>query len=162
MAIDHSEIEDDALFGRIILRWGLVEIAVVNIVLRVIHPRFGLTGHNGVPVAFGGKIKLAKRGYKELHSLALLQEEAIPVLSELWSLSQTRNIIVHGYYQGVTGDDRYMFGFYDARGAIEGRSFKFHNFSRPEIETLADAIAKSREKLGVLSEKTFQIPFPPF
>ncbi len=154
-----EEIGDHALFGKIVLRWGYVENTLVGIVMRLTHPRFGLMDHHGVPMSFGGRIRLAKRGYREIAAMTLLYDEAKQILDSLWPLSETRNVIVHGYYQGFTGSDRYMFGFYETREGRK-RTLKSYEFSAAELSKLTEDIEGSRTKLEDLSAKTFEIHFP--
>lgn len=148
-----------ALFGKVILLWGHVETALISILLRVTHPLFGLPGHEGVPMAFSRKIKLAKRGYSEIPEMSSLRPEAESAFSALWPLSEQRDIIVHGYYQGFTGSSRYMFGRYELRQK-RTRGFRFHYFTDAEIAELVRGIEKSWQRLDDLSARTFQVPFP--
>ena len=117
--------EDYALFCKIVLLWGHIEAALVNILLRLTHPLNKLSDHDGVPTPFNNKIKLAKRGYRDIPKLAQIKDEAHALLTSLEPIHRSRSIIVHGYYQGFTGGDQYMFGLYESRRPLRKRSFAF-------------------------------------
>jgi hypothetical protein len=153
----HAE-EDMQHFGRIVLAWGHLESTLLNIVLRVTHPRFRLNNHQ-IPQPLNQRIKLAKLGYSEIPEMAHLKAEALVILEALWPLSQKRHIIVHGYYQGYTGSETYMFTLY-RRSKVEGR-FHFYEFTRTDLAKLTDEIASISKKLSELSAKTFLVAFPP-
>jgi hypothetical protein len=157
-----TETDDDAadyaLFGKILLLWGHVETALVKIVLRLTHPLFGLPNHQGVPDPFSQKIKLAKRGYRDIPAMSPLRDQAREAFGALSPLSKTRNIIVHGYYQGLTGADRYMFSTYVQRSQTPG--FKSYYFAVDDVAKLASDINASRQELDDLTTKTFRIALP--
>jgi len=55
----HEE-EDYALFGKIVLQWSFIESTLLNILLRLTSPRFGLKC-DAFPLPFIQRVKLAKR-----------------------------------------------------------------------------------------------------
>jgi hypothetical protein len=153
-----DEEEDYALFGKIILLWGYVEASLTNILLRLTHPLNKLPDHEGVPVSFSAKIKLAKRGFRSIPKLASIEGEACRTLTELHPLHEKRTIIAHGYYQGFTGGKRHrhLFGFYEARRG-QKKALKSYYFSRDDLTGLTSDINAYREKLENLSAKTFRL-----
>jgi hypothetical protein len=154
----NSDDDEDyyALFGKIVLLWGHVEAALVNILLRITHPLNKLPKHDGVPTPFNQKIKLAKRGYRDIEKLASLKNEAYVLLSSLEPIHIHRNIIVHGYYQGFTGN-QFMFSRYESLPPLRERSLKFYYFSHEDIRQLISDIEASRRKLTVLGDDTFRL-----
>jgi hypothetical protein len=159
MKINSDDDEEDyALFGKIVLLWGHVEAALVNILLRVTHPLNKLPNHDGVPTPFSQKIKLAKRGYRDIEKLTSIKSEAYEILASLRPIHDRRSIIVHGYYQGFTGsNNQFMFGLYKSHGPLRERALKFHYFTRQEIRQLISDIEACRRKLDALSDNTFRL-----
>jgi hypothetical protein len=91
--------------------------------------------------------------------MAPLKDKALPLLDSLWPMSERRNIIVHGYYQGFTGGSTYLFTTYRREG--DQGTFLFHHYSHEEVVSLAADIESARSSLEVLSKNTFSTPFPP-
>jgi hypothetical protein len=152
--------EEYALFGKILLRWGYIETHLTNIVTRLMHERFKFPNAAGVPRDFAAKIKLVKRGYKEVGAMASLFEEAKALLDPLPKLHYKRVVIVHGSYQGRVPKG-YIFQFFDSEnGKQQKMSVKISHFSKADLETLLEDMMKADAALSELCKKTFIIPFP--
>jgi hypothetical protein len=149
--------EDAALFGNIILLWSRVEMALLNILLRLTSPPFKFKA-DPFPQALAARLKLTKRGYTEIPAMASLKYQALPLLDTLASLRRQRHLIVHGYYQGFTGYDKYLFTTY--KREKEKGTFEFHDFTHDQVLSLTRGIEAALKSTEALSKETFLVPFP--
>jgi len=160
MRINPDDQENDyALFGMVLLQWGHVEAELVNILLRLTHPRFGFVQEKGLPRGFSDQIRLAKRLYRAIPHIAELKDEACALLGTLGPLHNTRSVIVHGYYQGYAGGDRFMFGIFEPQKGPRMVN-KAHYFTHAQVVQLSSDIDKRRASMAMLSANTFRVPLP--
>jgi hypothetical protein len=150
---------DYALFGRVLLQWGHVEVQLVNILLRLLHPRFGFVAEKGLVSAFGDQVKLARRAYRSIPQMSHLRDKACDLFDTLRPLHKTRSIIIHGHYQGYLGKGQFAFGIFERQPGPRMVN-KAYYFTEDQVAQLSSEIERRRKELGTLSADTFQVEFP--
>lgn len=160
MRINPDDQETDyALFGMVLLQWGHIEAELVNILLRLTHPLFGFSQEKGLPGAFSDQVRLAKRLYGEIPQFADLKDNASALLDMLRPLHKARSIIVHGYYQGHTGNDQFMFGIFERQKGPRMVN-RAHYFTHAQVAQLSSDIGERRASMVMLSTNTFRVRLP--
>jgi hypothetical protein len=154
-----DEESDYALFGKIVLLWGLVEMSLVNIALRLSHPLFIPKCTKNFPSSFDKLMEFAYKRYATLPEMIPIASEAKTILDTLPPLHATRTIIVHGQYQGYHYKDSYMFGFYHSRRSDQKR-FSIKEMSTEQLHDTLKRISAADKEMERLSRATFLIEPP--
>ena len=157
----HPNEEDSeyALFGKIILLWGHVEMELVNIILRLNYPMSRPKIVFRVPTNFDEKLRFAADRYDAIGELRGLSDRAKSLFTTLPPLHKLRTTIVHGSYQGRLGSNTYQFNFYHSRKSEKSRHGFFY-FTHDELIDLLNRISFARREVDALSRATYSIPAP--
>jgi hypothetical protein len=91
--------------------------------------------------------------------MADLKDRASALLDTLGPLHRFRSVIVHGYYQGYTGNHQYMFGIFERQSGPRMVN-KAHHFTHAQISQLSSDIETRQANMTTLSADTFQVPLP--
>jgi hypothetical protein len=151
-----DEEADYATFGKIVLLWGHIEASLANIILGLWHPKNKLPDRGGMPLQFNTKRRRALEGYCDTPKLKPIRKRAKAEIEALVPLHEKRSIIVHGYYQGLTGSGYYLFGGYEAR-PNERKRWRVYQFTPAEVGTLTVEIANHRQIMSDLAAETFRL-----
>ena len=153
MKIFSNDIEEDyALFGKILLLWGIIEMILLGIAFKLADPNNKRRG-KGFQLPFAELLKLVIQRYKNDLKYAAVRQEGIALFKSLIPLHARRTIIVHGAYQGITGQNKFRFLFAQLR-KNKPQQIMHHDYSRPEVEALLTDLEKTRHAINLLQMKS--------
>lgn len=152
---DGEDQDDLVAFGRIVLLWGQIEAILAGFSLAVNNPRLGLK-HRDVAHTFQRKKKRIIEAACELNGLATIRAELKAEMDILEQLHEKRSWIVHGSYQGFTGNECYMFSIYETRDGHKKRWW-FPTFTPDEIQALTNDMRLHKNKIEDLVSNALRL-----
>ena len=97
VALEESHVERlKRPIGTIILYWGLIDVMITHIAIKMFEVLKTPERSHTVPTPFSGRVDIIKRNLKRHSEFAMIKESTLQALEAIGKVKELREILVHG------------------------------------------------------------------